>query len=378
MAAPTSILLRCPVCWGGMRHGQATFTAECSHTFHLRCAPASALCPVCGAHWRDTPAPADPTATYDDDEPVEPPPPHAPLPSAEATGAGSLLVLKTHCEYPALSKAAARDGFAVLVHAKAPSAAADAASANARAPVDLVTVLDVSASMEGEKISLVKRAMGFVIDNLGAGDRLSVVAFHTGAVRVLRLTRMTADGKAAAKRAVEALAASGSTNIRGGLDEAAKVLEDRRHRNAVASVILLSDGQDNQSFGFSNGHGSFRTPDYDLLVPPSFSIAGGRCAAVHAFGFGTDHDAAAMHAISEITGGTFSFVEDHAAIQDAFARCVGGLLSVAAQEARVAVECLHPGVRRRPRRHGRRRRAVLRRRAPVPSLPRRAEIHIHR
>jgi hypothetical protein len=102
-----------------MGHGQAIFTAECSRTFHLRCAPGSAICPVCGVRWRDAPAAAAAAGSaYDDDEPVEPPPAHAEISGA---GTGGLLVLKTHCEYPpALSKAAWRDGFAVLVHAKAP------------------------------------------------------------------------------------------------------------------------------------------------------------------------------------------------------------------------------------------------------------------
>jgi hypothetical protein len=37
--------------------------------------------------------------------------------------------------------------------------------------------------LTGEKLALVKRAMGFVIDNLGAEDRLSVVAFDSDARR---------------------------------------------------------------------------------------------------------------------------------------------------------------------------------------------------
>ena len=34
--------------------------------------------------------------------------------------------------------------------------------------------------------------------------------------------------------------------------------------------------------------------------------------------------AVAMHKISEVTGGMFSFIEDHAVIQDALAQCIGG------------------------------------------------------
>jgi hypothetical protein len=52
-----------------------------------------------------------------------------------------------------------------------------------------------------------------------------------------------------------------------------------------------------------------------------------------------------MHTIAEATGGTFSFIEDEAAIQDAFAQCIGGLLSVTVQELRLDIACVHPGVR---------------------------------
>jgi hypothetical protein len=118
------------------------------------------------------------------------------------------------------------------------------------------------------------------------------------------------------------------------------VLDERRHRNAVSSVVLLSDGQD--TFTAVRQRGS----DYEALVPPSFLRTGGEWSApIHTFGFGKDHDAAAMHVIAEATGGTFSFIEKEAVIQDAFAQCIGGLLSVVVQEARIAVTSVQPGVR---------------------------------
>jgi hypothetical protein len=52
-----------------------------------------------------------------------------------------------------------------------------------------------------------------------------------------------------------------------------------------------------------------------------------------------------MHVVAEATGGTFSFIENEAVIQDAFAQCIGGLLTVVVQEARVPIACVHPGVR---------------------------------
>ncbi|CAO2167001.1 unnamed protein product [Urochloa humidicola] len=380
----------CPVCHGAMGRGHATVTSECSHTFHLRCCSCS-VCPVCGARWRDEvtvapPSPPhNPTSTplatnttttpfvfspfpsssvfgpqtspedtarpvFNDDEPVELPPDGRD--AAQEAASNGELVLTTHCEHKAVARDTALDNFAVLVHAKGPPAAPEAST---RAPLDLVTVLDVSGSMAGSKLALLKRAIGFVIDHLGPGDRLSIVAFSCKAHHVIRLTRMSDDGKVTAKGAVESLVATGTTNIGDGLRVAAEVLDGRRHRNPIASVILLSDGEDNHTLV---GHGLFgnsKSYNYNDLVPLSLTRKGCNitCPPVHTFGFGVDHDAAAMHAIAEATGGTFSFIQNHAVVQDSFAQCIGGLLSVAVQEAHVVVECLHPGVRVRAIKSGR-------------------------
>jgi len=264
-------------------------------------------------------------------------------------GGGSAVALATHCENSAVARDACREDFAVLVHARAPTGGGGGAAAEAqRAPLDLVTVLDVSGSMVGNKLALLKQAMGFVIDNLGPGDRLCVISFSSGASRLMRLSRMTDAGKAHAKRAVGSLSARGGTNIGAALRKAAKVLDDRLYRNAVESVILLSDGQDTYTVPPRGGYD--RDANYDALVPPSLVRSdagggGGRAPPVHTFGFGKDHDAAAMHTIAEVTGGTFSFIENEAAIQDGFAQCIGGLLSVAVQELRLDVACVDTGVR---------------------------------
>ncbi|KAM3262250.1 hypothetical protein ACQJBY_052761 [Aegilops geniculata] len=438
----------CAICLGGMAAGggQATFTAECSHTFHFSCISASVahghlVCPLCNARWRELPflrptapvpqppalprlgrpvplhavqppnepiaspplmhggmppfpaqapppprghimqhhqppppnvhvvqhhqppppvhtvqhhqpPPPEPTVVFDDDEQVEPAS-RQPADSAPAAASNGAVIVKTHAEYSAVARDSSTDNFAVLVHVKAPGMA-DAVAAGCdkppppRAPLDLVTVLDVSGSMSGYKLALLKQAMRFVIDNLGPDDRLSIVAFSSEARRLTRLTRMSDAGKALAVSAVDTLTARGGTNIAEGLRTAAKVLDERRHRNAVSSVVLLSDGQDTYTMMRRRGPSGVQASNYEELIPPSFARTdadGEWSAPIHTFGFGNDHDAAAMHVIAEATGGTFSFIENEAVIQDAFAQCIGGLLSVVVQEARIAVSYVHPGVR---------------------------------
>jgi len=262
------------------------------------------------------------------------------------------IEIKTYPEVSATARSDSCNNFTVLVHLKAsasinkenPSrsqASLPQISQTPRAPVDLVTVLDISGSMAGTKLALLKRAMGFVIQNLGSNDRLSVIAFSSTARRLFPLRRMSDAGRQQALQAVNSLVANGGTNIAEGLRKGAKIMEDRRDKKPVASIILLSDGQD--TYTVSGSGNNQPQPNYKLLLP--LSIHGGNNTGfqipVHAFGFGADHDASSMHSISETSGGTFSFIETEAVIQDAFAQCIGGLLSVVVQELQVGVECVH-------------------------------------
>ncbi len=47
-----------------------------------------------------------------------------------------------------------------------------------RTNVDLICVIDVSGSMSGEKISLVKSTMKYLLDALTPADRLSIITFE--------------------------------------------------------------------------------------------------------------------------------------------------------------------------------------------------------
>ncbi|MED6184962.1 hypothetical protein PIB30_118088 [Stylosanthes scabra] len=188
-----------------------------------------------------------------------------------------------------------------------------------RAPIDLVTVLDVGGTMTGAKLHMLKRAMRLVISSLGPADRLSIVAFSTSPKRLLPLRRMTPQGQRVARRIVDRLVAGqgGNGSASEALRKATKVLEDRRERNPVASVMLLSDGQDErvQASNKSNQR------------KPSSHVSSTRFAhieiPVHSFGFGTKSGYS-----NEPT-------------EDAFAKRVGGLLSVVVQDLRVqlGVQC---------------------------------------
>ncbi|CAL0329070.1 unnamed protein product [Lupinus luteus] len=396
----------CAICLNIMKPGQgyAIFTAECSHSFHFHCIISNVkhgnqTCPVCRAKWKEAPShslafnvpqdmaqinPVTPRyddwttrlrrfpsqqvgagwqssslnhvpepAIFDDDEALDRQNSITHDKNEDDHNIVGTLEMKTYPEVLAVPKLASRDNFGVLIHLKAPpsgrnqnkggnNAEEPPSDKKSHAAIDLVTVLDVSGSMGGTKLALLKRAMGFVIQNLGPSDRLSVIAFSSTAHRIFPLRLMTDTGRQQALQAVNSLIANGGTNIAEGLRKGAKVFVDRRWKNPVSSIILLSDGKDT----YSVSRGPNVETNYQLLVPDSIhrNNSTGLHIPVHAFGFGSDHDAALMHSISEISGGTFSFIEAEDVIQDAFAQCIGGLLSVVVQELQVKVECVHPSL----------------------------------
>ncbi|ONK54842.1 uncharacterized protein A4U43_UnF10690 [Asparagus officinalis] len=129
-----------------------------------------------------------------------------------------------------------------------------------RPPIDLVTVLDVSGNMTATKLQMLKRAMRLVISSLGPGDRLSIVAFSVAAAkRLFPLRRMSRTGQRSARQIVDRLVICGTTQAQAqaqaqgdcssascmgdALRKATKVLEDRRERNPIATIMLLSDVQ---------------------------------------------------------------------------------------------------------------------------------------
>nr|XP_043616997.1 probable E3 ubiquitin-protein ligase EDA40 [Erigeron canadensis] len=111
-----------------------------------------------------------------------------------------------------------------------------------RAPIDLVAVIDVSEKSSIENLRKMKRIMKLIISSLSSNDRLSIVAFSSYSKRLLPLKRMSSNGQRAARRIVDAMVVlEGSSSSQDAVKKAAKVLEDRREKNSVASIVVISD-----------------------------------------------------------------------------------------------------------------------------------------
>eukprot|EP00419_Tripos_fusus_P029483 CAMPEP_0172728312 /NCGR_PEP_ID=MMETSP1074-20121228/92170_1 /TAXON_ID=2916 /ORGANISM="Ceratium fusus, Strain PA161109" /LENGTH=589 /DNA_ID=CAMNT_0013555545 /DNA_START=127 /DNA_END=1898 /DNA_ORIENTATION=+ len=237
-----------------------------------------------------------------------------PEPDASSSG---VLSVTTRVEYSALVSGMSQDVYG-LVTVQAGTGPLQAE----RQPMDLVVVLDVSGSMMGDRISQVKDATRFILDQACRGDRISIVSFNSCARRDLRLRIMDAVGKDEANRITTLLSAGGGTSIAAGMDMALSIMEQRRHKNKVSAILVLTDGQDSWTAS---------------QLPKLMQRAAAASCPVYAFGFGSDHDAVLLSAIAEQAKTPFTFVEDTSKIREAFAGAVGGLSSIVAQRVQLSL-----------------------------------------
>jgi len=187
-----------------------------------------------------------------------------------------------------------------------------------RRGLDLVMVLDVSGSMDGDKIEKMKIATRFVIKKLSPIDRLSVVTFAASSERLCPLRQITELSQTEIENKVKALAADGGTNIAAGLQTGLQVLNDRKlTRGRAVGIMLMSDGD--QNYGDATEVSVDKVP-------------------VFTFGFGQDYDPDVLTAVAKnSSGGTFSDVQNEKNLSIAFSQCLAGLLSVVAQDLKLTV-----------------------------------------
>ncbi|KAI0496996.1 hypothetical protein KFK09_023322 [Dendrobium nobile] len=225
------------------------FTAQCSHSFHLTCIVSNIrhgnmTCPICRTHWSHLPrhllfasralppldsSSSDPvlrilddsiatsrvnrrfslrSTRYNDDDPTEP----------NSTSLTRLLLSfigpSTHSPSSLLLRLAPQS------------------------PIDLVLV----ATPNGSHLRLLKQAIALAVFSLRPTDRLALVTCSpAAATRAFALHRMSSHGKRTALQVIDRLSYIGEVDPTEGLRKAARILEDRAHRNPVSCILHLSD-----------------------------------------------------------------------------------------------------------------------------------------
>ncbi|CAF2513196.1 unnamed protein product [Rotaria sp. Silwood2] len=359
----------CTICLTALAQGTPLLTLSCGHKFHFQCLASNIKaknkeCPLCRAAIEDSvvqllAGPTQPPLQQQQQQnpfiiqiPSPTPTPIAipsvedavdeaavlelcdRLASARQTAINSindtdnipLITVATTLEYGAQVSHEESNIYG-LVTLQAPTIIlpTDAASlVSSRVPIDLVCVVDQSGSMSGVKIALLKQTLVYIVEQMNEFDRLAIISFDTTAFdRSHGLKRMNQQNKQTLINAINTdITDGGGTYIGSGLQMGINLLTDRQTKNPLNAVLLLTDGQDND------------THDYTQLMQTLPS--GVQC---HTFGYGPDHTASLLVQLAEQgNGGTFTYIDEQHAIGPSFAMALGGLFTCIAQEVHINIE----------------------------------------
>lgn len=212
----------------------------------------------------------------------------------------------------------------------------DTESEHLRMGLDLVLVIDISASMLGEKLDLVKETLVFLLGELTERDRVCLIKFGSLATQITGFRRMSDENKRELKEIVDKeIRVAGCTNLQGALDLAFKAMLSRERENEGTAVFLLSDGEDTcgNSFAFIQKENE---KWHQKMGERGFNYQ------IHSFGFGDDHDENVLSLVSNMTSGHFYYIKSNAHVDECFIDCLGYLISVVAKKVQIRIQ-LSPG-----------------------------------
>ncbi|KAF9047114.1 hypothetical protein BDZ89DRAFT_978845 [Hymenopellis radicata] len=205
--------------------------------------------------------------------------------------------------------------------------------------IDLILVISVpppnaAPSTAQLKIRVIKTTLDFILGSMGQRDRLSLVTFEVGVGGKVRKTPFLSVSKAHSKGRLEKFidglsfgrnqdeqqdeflirtSKDEKTDVVTAVNHGLDVVLQRKARNPVSGMILISDASD-----------STRRAQMDLVL----ARAEAANVPIHSFGYGRSHDPASLWLMSNHTSGTYTFVKDWYDLRDCIAGCVGGMMSI--------------------------------------------------
>ncbi len=194
-----------------------------------------------------------------------------------------------------------------------------------RTPLNIALVLDRSGSMIGDKLTYCKKAAQFVVDNLDAEDRISIVVYDSEVGVLVANTK--AGNKQSIKALIESIRERGSTFMSGGMLSGYAEVKRFFEAQKVNRVLLLTDGLANQG----------------ITDRKSLNIIANKWAttekiSLSTFGVGADFDEKMLTDLAEYGIGNYYFIDKAENIPPIFNKELKGLLEVVAQNTTIRVE----------------------------------------
>jgi Ca-activated chloride channel family protein len=196
-----------------------------------------------------------------------------------------------------------------------------APAVSGRPPLNFSAVLDVSGSMQGEKIQQAKLAVQQAAKYLHSGDTFSLVTFANEIHTPIKPSQVNDGSYQAVERALEQVNAGGMTALCSGLESGIEMAGV--HPQDTNLVLLLSDGQANVG-----------ETDLEKIGSRAFQARQQGCL-VSCLGVGLDYNEALLAEVATQGGGRFYHVQNANQIPAYLAGELGEAALMAAREVKI-------------------------------------------
>ncbi|MBI5763470.1 MAG: VWA domain-containing protein [Planctomycetes bacterium] len=198
--------------------------------------------------------------------------------------------------------------------------------AQQRPACNLVFLVDVSGSMQPEnKLPLVQRALGMLVEQLDERDRVAIVVYAGSSGLVLPST--TCNNRDTIRHAINNLSAGGSTNGGQGIELAYKVAAEHFNVEGVNRVILATDGDFNVGVTSQNSL-------VELIQEKAKSKV---FLSVFGFGMGNLKDST-LEKLADKGNGQYGYIDTLNEARKVFVEQVAGTLVTIAKDVKIQIE----------------------------------------
>ena len=193
----------------------------------------------------------------------------------------------------------------------------------------LFLLLDVSGSMSGLRLDLVKHACKVIISASNELVEISIFTFSSECKMITPLCTMTEQNKRSSISSIERLRVEGSTNLLLGLEITMNNIKELFNSNQDlidTHLLIFTDGApDNTIFGnYSNLLSSYFDKNVNCIID--------------LFGFSTSLNLDVMKTIYTIGKGTFGFISDKNMLATIFNNYLANLFSTSVKDAFISYE----------------------------------------
>ena len=199
-------------------------------------------------------------------------------------------------------------------------------SRDARPPVHLVFLADVSGSMSSpDKLGLAKQSLHMMVDGLREDDTVGLCTYAGRVAKVLKPT--SAANKRAIHDAIDSLNSGGSTAMSSGIDIAYDMAAKEFKSGHENRVVILSDGDANVG----------NTSWDDMLGQIKGHADKGVTLSTIGFGMGNYQDTL-MEQLANNGDGNNYYIDSQAQAQRVFVEELGGTMVTIARDVKIQVD----------------------------------------